>query len=377
MGEAEKKIKLVEIIADSKIGGGPTHVLGILRNVSKEKFDCYLICPYGYLSVEAKLIGDVKVINVPMSSKFDFLSMFKLKSELRKIQAAGDPFGPMIVHSHGPRGSLMAHLASPAGTKQVYTEHIYDEDYRINNPMNAWLQKSMLKKQNSKRDLVIAVSNSVKNFLLKSSISSKDKTVVIPNGIDLKATDIKPRVVSKNSSAPVIGAIGNLNRNKGHEYLIEAIPTLKKKFPLISLEIIGEGTKREELKDIIGAFGLDRNVTLLGSKKNANKYLKHWRVCILPSVSEPFGIVILEAMAAGIPVVASSVGGITDIVTNKKNGLLVPPRNSEKLAQAILEILEHPVLAAKLRREGKERVKDFSWQDIAKRIEEEYNRILG
>ncbi len=374
MGQVENKIKLVEIIADSKIGGGPAHVLGILRNINKDQFDCHLICPSGYLSDEAKGINSVTVINVKMDSKFDLASILRLKNELRKIQASGDPFGPMLVHSHGPRGSLMAHLASPSGIKQVYTEHIYDEDYKISNPVNAWLQKTMLKRQNSKRDLIIAVSSSVKNFLLKSGISTKEKTKIIPNGVDFNV--LGQTLKAGNNSAPIIGAIGNLNRNKGHIYLIEAVGILKRKYPLISLEIIGEGTERENLEIKIKELKLEHNVTLLGSKKSAYKYLKHWKACVLPSVSEPFGIVILESMAFGIPVVASRVGGIVDIITDKKNGLLVPPRNPDKLARAILEILQHPVLAAKLKREGKARVKDFSWQDIVKRLEEAYISLL-
>lgn len=372
-----QKIKLVQIIADSNIGGGPTHVLSILRNLDKEKFDCYLVCPSGYLSEEAKAISKVTVINVPMNSKFDLPSIFKLKSELRKIQADGDPFGPMIIHSHGPRGGLMAHLASPKGVKSVYTEHIYDESYRIKNPFNAWIQKSLLKNQNSKRDLIIAVSNSVKDYLVKSGLAKKEQTLVIPNGIDFENLKFKIQNLKKSgNSASIIGAIGNLNRNKGHEYLIEAVAVIKKKYPLISLEIIGEGPERANLTAKIKVLELEHNVTLLGSKKDAYKYLKHWRACVLPSVSEPFGIVILEAMAFGVPIVASRVGGIVDIITDKKNGLLVPPRNPDKIASAVLEILQHPVLAAKLRREGMLRAKDFDWKDIAKRLEEAYISLL-
>lgn len=377
------KIKLVLIIADSKVGGGPNHILGILRNIDKEKFDCYLICPYGYLSIEAKLIGNVKVVNVPMKSKFDLVSIFQLRKELQKIRAEGDPFGQMVVHSHGPRGSLMAYLASSPGVKQVYTEHIYDETYRIKNPINAWLQKTLLKKQNSKRDLIIAVSYSVENFLVNSGLAKKEQVIVIPNGIEIQNTEyrISPPLAGSRqnagqntagNSAPVIGAIGHLNQNKGHEYLIEAVATLKRKYPLISLEIIGEGPERTNLIEGINLFGLERNISMLGAKKDILKYLRHWRVCVLPSVSEPFGIVVLEAMACGIPIVASSIGGIVDIITNRKNGLLVPPRNPKKIAQAVEEILQHPVLTAKLRREGKERVKDFDWKNIAKRLEEAY-----
>jgi len=313
-----------------------------------------------------------------MKSKFDFASIFKLKNELSEIQASRDPFGPMIVHSHGPRGSLMAYLATPVGAKSVYTEHIYGEGYRLQNPINGWIQKSLLRKQNSKRDLVIAVSQSVKSFLLLSGIASKEQVKVIPNGIYLDNLKFKIQNLKSNGkSAPIIGSIGSLNRTKGHEYLIAAVAELKKKYPLISLEIIGDGPEKEKLLSKIKELNLEHNVTLLGGKKDIYKYLKHWKAFILPSISETFGIVVLEAMSAGVPVVASKVGGIKDIITNQKNGILVEPRMADKIAKAVEEIIQHPVLAAKLKREGLARAKDFSWPGIAKQLEEAYISLVN
>jgi glycosyltransferase involved in cell wall biosynthesis len=369
------KIKLVQIIADSKIGGGPSHILGILRQIDKEKLDCFLICPKGYLSDEAETIPGLAVFNMEMASKFDVGSILKLKSKLQEIRADNNPFGPMIVHSHGPRAGFIANFALPNGVKSVYTEHIYDETYRLNNPINNYLQKFFLKRQNFRTNLIIAVSSSVKKALIKNDLAPADKIIVIPNGVDIDKFKVEKPVASKYNH-PVIGSVSNLNQTKGFEYLIAAVPTIKKKFPLISVEIIGAGPERNKLMLKIKELKLEHNVTLLGSKKDGYKYIKNWRTFVLPSVSEPFGIAALEAMASGVPLVASKVGGLKDIITDKKNGLLVPPRNSEALAKAILQILLSMALGAKLKRGGLLRVKDFDWKKIVKTLEGVYEELV-
>lgn len=372
-----QKIKLVQIIADSKIGGGPSHILGVLRNIDKEKFDCYLICPKGFLSDEAEKISGLKVINIKMKSKFDFGSILQLKKKILEIKSGNDPFGPMIVHSHGPRAGLLSRFALPLGVKSVYTEHIYDETYRLKNPINNTVQKFFLRRQNFNTDLIIAVSNSVKKALVNHGLARDDQIIVIPNGVDVDRFKALKPLSAHKLYHPVIGSVGNLNPIKGFEYLIAAMPHIKKKFPLISLEIIGSGQEKWKLADKIKELKLEHNVTLLGTKKDARKYAKHWRAFVIPSVSEPFGIVALEAMASGIPIVASKTGGLKDIITDKKNGLLVPPRNSEVLAKAILQILESMALGAKLKRGGLLRVKDFDWKKIVKTLEGTYEELIA
>lgn len=373
MNKEGNKIKLVQVIADSGIGGGPNHVLGILRNIDKEKFECYLFCPAGYLANEARLISGVAVSTIRMKSKFDLPSILIFRSELSKIRATGDPFGPMIIHSHGPRASLMASLATPSGARQIYTEHIYGGEYSLKNPVNGWIQKTLLKSQNRKRDKVIAVSTSVKNYLIESGMANKEQVIIVPNGIDLDNSTIKTQKSKlANNSIPVIGAIGSLNKNKGFEYLIEAVALAQKKYPLVSAEIIGDGPEKQNLLNRIKDKNLSHNVSLLGSKTDIDKYLRHWKALVVPSISETFGIVVLEGMSAGVPVIATKVGGITDIITNKKNGILVEPKDPAQIARAIEEVLAHPVLAAKLKREGLARAKDFSLKDIVKKLERVY-----
>jgi len=374
---SEQRIKLIQVIADSALGGGPKHVLGILKHINQKKFEPFLICPPGYLQNEAKKIDGIQVFSFDPKSKFDLVSVYYLHRTFERIRSLSDPFAPIIVHTHGPRAGLMARMVVPFGAKKVHTEHRFDDDFHLKNPINEYLQKKVLAQQNKKSDLIIAVSSSVRKYLINSNAVPKSKIVVIPNAIEFenesRSTDKKIKVSNK---APIIGTIGNLNVQKGQTYLIEALSILRKKYPLITLEIVGEGPERNDLTEQIKITKLEHHVSLLGQKKDIEKYLHHWDVFVLSSIAETFGIVILEAMEAGVPVVASNVGGIPDIITNKKNGLLVPVRSPKAIALAVEQMIDHPTFAAKLKREARERLTDFDWTVVIKKLEEEYQGIV-
>lgn len=373
--EKNTKIKLVEVIADSGIGGGPKHVLGLLRHIDKDKFSTYLFCPSGYLRDQAREISGLTVLPFEPRSKFDLVAIYLLKKSFERIRSLGDPFSPLIIHSHGSRAGLMARVAAVFGSKKVYTEHILDQNYHLKNPLNELIQKWIIKRQNKKTDIIIAVSNSVKKFLIKSGLADKSRVVMIPNGIE-KKEGVTTKKIKASNKAPIIGTIGSLNKQKGQKYLLEALSILKRKYPLITLEIIGKGPERIPLLEKIDELNLEHHVALLGAKKETENYLKHWDVFVLPSISETFGISILEAMEVGVPVVASNVGGIPDIITNKKNGLLVSPHNPKEIAEAVENIISHPVMAAKLKRAGRETTKEYDWKKIVDLLEAEYEKLV-
>lgn len=374
--KTSKRIKLVLITADSGFGGGTSHILGILRNINLEKFETYLVCPKGYLSNEARNIQGIKIFHVRMNSKFDFGSVFDIKSVLAKIQSSGDPFGPMIAHSHGPRALFLSSFATPDPIKRIYSEHIYNDDYHLKNPLNGWLQKSLLKHFWKRTNLVIAVSHSVKNFLTKNRLCDEKKITLIPNGIDLSIqTSAAKRKIKELNLTPIIGTIGSLNEQKGQKYLIESLPIVLKKYPLASMEIIGSGEMLKSLKSLTKSLKVERHVSFLGQQKNIGKYMKNWDVFVLPSISETFGIVALEAMAAGIPLVATRTGGITDIVSSKSSGLIVETKNSQAIAKAVIDIVNKPALAAQLKRGGLERVSAFDWKKVIVKLENAYEAV--
>lgn len=374
-----EKIKVIEVIADAGLGGGAQNVLGILSHLDQTRFEIFLICPKGALSKEADKINRLKVFEVEMKSKFDLVAMFQIKNIIQKIRAYRDPFGPIVVHSHGARANLLTRLILPRGIPSVYTEHSYVEGYHLKSSVNEFFQKYFLRRLNKRTNKIIAVSSPVANFLVDNDLARADQVVVIPNAVDAaqftKAAKVKP--VNAGNKSVVIGAVGNLNKQKGHEYLIEAMKLILVRYPQATCEIIGDGEQRIMLEEQIRSNKLEHHITLFGQKKDTAKYLKNWDVFVLPSTAETFGIVILEAMASGVPVVASRTGGIIDIIENKRNGLLVEPKDVDGLAAAILEIIDHPVEAAKFKRAGLQTIKRFDWSNVIKDIEKVYTEVVS
>lgn len=370
------KIKLVQIIADSELGGGARHVLDLLAHIDKSRFQCYLLCPEGNLAREVRDLKGVEVIDVLMRSKFDLVAIRMIRGYLNQIRSSFDPFGPMIVHTHGPRAGLLGRWATPQGIYSVYTEHRWDADYHLESRINEWLQLALLKRLNFRTNLIIAVSSSVKEFLVQHNLAPESRMKVIPNGIDLESLKVKgKRLKGKVGNHFIIGNIGNLNLQKGQTYLIEAMIEVIKRYPHAMLEIVGEGEERSNLEFKIQNLKLEKHITLLGSKANPAEEMQKWDVFVSSSIAETFGIVVLEAFAAGLPVVATRVGGVPDIVRDKKNGLLIPPRSPKALADAITEILSRPALKESLIRAGKDRIRDFDWRKIINQLEREYSKV--
>ncbi|OQB06675.1 MAG: Alpha-D-kanosaminyltransferase [bacterium ADurb.Bin212] len=377
MSNQQSKIKLVQIIADSDLSGGPRHVLGLLSSINRSKFECFLICPNGNLSREAKEISRLEVINIEMSSKFDLVAMSSINKILSQIQSQNNPFGPMIVHTHGTRAGFLGRMSLPKGVLSVYTEHRWDADYHLENRINEWLQLYWLKRLNQKTHLIIAVSNSVRDFLINRKLAPDARIRVIHNGIDLQNAKSKMQK-AKNSKGNhfIIGNVGNLNHQKGHEYLIEAMPEILEHYPHAMLEIIGEGEERKNLESKIQDLKLERHVTLLGKQVDPMSFMAKWDLFVLPSVAETFGIVVLEAMSQKLPVVATQVGGVPDIIKHNKNGILVSPHSPESIAEATIELLSRPAKMEQLARNASDRVKDFDWKKIVSKVEREYLELI-
>ncbi len=370
-----RRIKVIQVIADSEIGGGPKHVLGLLENLDQDKFDLFLAFPAGWLERKAGEIGGVGVFRIDFKSKFDLGSLVQFREIVSKIRTDHDPFGPLIIHSHGPRAGFVARFKRIVGAKNIYTEHIYTGDYHLGNSINEWLQKNLLKRLNFKSDLVIAVSTAVKDYLLKSGLAPKNRTIIIPNGIELRDNKRELRA-TESGKGVMIGTIGNLNKQKGQKYLIEALPTILEKYPEAKLEIVGEGPEYDNLKFLIFNLKLEGRVSLPGKQENTRKYLEKWDTFVLPSISETFGVAILESFAVGIPVVASEVGGIKDIVQDGQNGLLAKTKNPADLAEKVIRVLGDQKLAAKLIKAGNKTAEEYGWERIVKKVERAYLGIV-
>jgi len=217
------------------------------------------------------------------------------------------------------------------------------------------------------------------DFMRRNLKKYKDKANLVTPGVDTKV--FKPSIEKSTNDVLYVGRIEKHSDWKGIRYLIEAISIVKQIKPDISLRLVGSGDRVDYFKMYSQEFGINKNVKFVGSKIKNELLLEYQssKVIVLPSItdSEQLPNVLLEAMACKKPVIASNVGGITYAIDNGKNGLIVPPKDPQALADAIIKILTNPQLAKKMGEEGYEKViKNFTWEKQINTTKELIEKIL-
>lgn len=199
---------------------------------------------------------------------------------------------------------------------------------------------------------LIAVSEQTRQAALDEGVVA-ERVTVIPNGV----TPIDTLLVDRVASRKVLGltenelfllSVGRLTYQKGHDTLIQAMPKVVSRFPNTKLGICGDGPLRPQLELLIQELGLSKHVLLLGMWSDISPVLVSADIFVLPSRSEGLSRALMEAMAQGLPVVATNVGGNKNLVTDSVDGLLVPSEDSDRLGDSILQLLDHPELMMRL-----------------------------
>lgn len=211
-----------------------------------------------------------------------------------------------------------------------------------------------------------------------------DKIAIIPNGIrpeafQVSAPDPSVRQRFAGPGEKILFFIGRLVREKGVQVLLGALSQIRERFPDVRAIIAGQGPYGEELHRLALHLGLDRQVTFAGyiDEETRNQLYAQADLAIFPSLYEPFGLVALEAMAAGTPVVVGDRGGFAETVEHGVNGVRVPAENASALAEQVCILLGDPALGRRLARRALQDVSDhYSWGSIARRYEEIYQQIV-
>ena len=248
--------------------------------------------------------------------------------------------------------------------------------------------KPLLKLTLKKADLVIFNSTYTKKETLKIYKTLKNN-VVLHQGINIKRfQELEKKKFPKHElfeNNLVILSVGRLIERKGFRYLITAIKYLKKSHPNLKLMIIGTGPENQFLRTYAKGLDLGEDVIFMGQVKGEDipHYFKNASLFILPAIidkngdTEGLGLVLLEAMASGIPVIGTKVGGIVDIIDDGVNGILIPEKNSEKIVESISNLLSNNELREKFKKNGLAKVKDnFQWSGIALKTIQEYKKLI-
>lgn len=223
----------------------------------------------------------------------------------------------------------------------------------------------------------IAVSPAARDFV---SVYFPGTYEIIPNGIDYERFAKAPEPFEKyKEGGPNILFVGRLEKRKGLKYLIRAMGGVWEQFPKARLIVVGAGRPLEDYRRLVETHGLE-NVEFVGfaSSEDLSRYYQSCDVFCAPSTGqESFGIVLLEAMASGKPIVASDIPGYRWVVNHGVEGLLVPPKDERALTASMVRLLSEPELMARMSLAGKMRAEEFSWDKVAERVLAYYGQVLA
>lgn len=223
---------------------------------------------------------------------------------------------------------------------------------------------------------VIVNSEAIADGLRRARVARPRRIVVTPNGVDLAR--FRPALRRERGPHVIVGTLANLRPEKAIQDLLWAAVLVRERYPEARFVAWGDGPCRTELERLVDALGLTGVVELRGPTGAPEVALRELDIFVLPSLSEGCPNVVLEAMATGLPVVATRVGGSAAVVEDEETGLVVPPGDPAQLAKAIVRLIEDPAHAVHLARQGRERVgRDFSIERMVDRIQALYERALA
>lgn len=227
---------------------------------------------------------------------------------------------------------------------------------------------------------IVCVSNGVKDDLLNIIGSYKNVRVIYNPILEKRIYDLAQENVDhpwfSEGDLPVVATVGRLVKAKNYQVLLRAFSLILKEKD-VRLMIIGEGQERDNLINLAKKLGISKNVCFLGFQKNPYKYLAKSAVFVVSSLREGFSNSLIEAMACGLPVVATECPGPMEIIGNKKNGILVPVGNPKLLAAATLKILNNPILSKSLSESGKTRAQFFTIEKSIKEYQNFFEELLN
>lgn len=361
------------MIDEASIGGGQQHVLWLAERIDKSKFDVAVACEReGYLVDELRK-KTIPHFPVEMSNTPGFRSLLACRKILRD-------YAPDILHTHGGTagfyGRISAKLAGINSTIHTYHGiHYLNFERRIAKYAFTWIDRLLL----HITDWILCVAQNDFQIGMKAHVVKRSKSSVIHNGIDVDKyqTSEKRQYYREMKSGLVVGAVGRLHVQKGHSYLLKAARQVIDRYSATEFVIIGDGELREYLKEQREKLDLQRHVRFIGSQTDIRSHLAEMDVFVLPSLWEGFPIVLLEAMAGRIPIVATRVNGVTEILRDGRDALLVSPKNPVELAQAIITFIEHPELRESLAENAFRKVRmQFHVDDMVRKIEQVYEHVL-
>ena len=398
--KVNKHIKVVHIITRMDMGGSAQNTLLTALHHDSRHYNVWLIkgstLESAMTKAETKLVEDqletakkqgIETIDVPslvrrISPINDLRALVALFRLMRKLE-------PHIVHTHTSKAGILGRLAAWMARVPIviHTPHghvFYGHFGRSLSRMFLQMEKLLGRITHHQ----IALTPEEGNDYLNLGVAKSNNISVIHSGVDLNCfkrskTESNPgrNELAIPPDSLVVGYVGWLIPIKGVTHLVNAMAEVVQRHPNSLLVLVGKGDEKGEeetkLKEQVENLGLANNISFLGWRPDVDEIMGCFDIFVLPSLNEGMGRVLVEAMSAGLPIVASRVGGIPDLVKHEKNGLLVPPADAGALERAISDLLSDKARRKRMGETGKRMCRPYSVEAMVDKIDNLYSRLLG
>jgi glycosyltransferase involved in cell wall biosynthesis len=380
----QPKYRIAYLLTPIDFGGAEKVSLNFLQNVSRNLFEIHPILLFRPWETDSFLLKALKKADYPIIDKIPVSlgnhDHFWLIRRFRMIFSVLKQNHFDLLHTHGYQADIIGiPAANVLRIPTISTCHGFIENDR---KLSLYIRLDRFVSRFSNK--IIAVSKDIQRNLTAHGIQSS-RITVIPNAVD---TEIDESSFSNSRHSVrksfgfsdrdfVLGYAGRLSQEKGLIYLIEAVSIARKRDCPGKLFIIGEGSQESELRVFSRKEGLEDHVVFAGFQSDVSQFFPAMELFVLPSLTEGTPMALLEAMAHGIPVIASEVGQIPEIIDSGKSGILVRPKDPEQIADAILFLHNNPSIREAIAKEGQKKVKSqFDVRKWVRQIENEYISLI-
>jgi glycosyltransferase involved in cell wall biosynthesis len=360
-------------------GGGKQAFYNLIRRLDRRRFNPLVATTPTGRYAEMLRAEEIKLFPLSVHNRFDLRTPYHLARIVRENAVT-------ILHSHGGgRADFFIYLASKLvniPVKITTVANLVERWFDVH-PIQLSVYKKIQRKAEKAFDHFICVSDYLAGHLMRQHGLDRTKINTIYNGVDLNYFDEVPNYPNvkneflQRGEQILIGAVGRLVPEKGLKYLLAAIPNVLKRFSEARLLLVGDGPLRTDLERIVTDLDLTGKVTFVGFRSDMREILSALDILVLPSLLEGFPMIILEAMAMATPIVASDIPGIREQLIDGKSGILVPTKDSNALASAIIRMLEDKQAARRIGLEARKTVDEkFSIEKMVAETESLYLSLL-